>query len=136
MRKLAKICDPDFFKESPYELNQLLYNLNLNNSYYIINETTKYINENKNIKLMDKDDIIFKLEQTRIKEDNKYNIFDKFIFLLAHMGKGKTKFILKFLRRHKDKKILFISSRCTFADYVEGDFKDIGLINYQSLKKK
>lgn len=136
LRKLARYSEPDFFKNSPFDLNEQLFNLDFDDTFYIINETCKYIDENNNINLLNKNDSLFNFKSTRIEEDDHKFIFDRFIFLLAHMGKGKTSFILRFLKQNKKSKILFISSRCTFADYIEGDFNEIGLINYQSIKGK
>jgi predicted AAA+ superfamily ATPase len=57
--------------------------------YDVIIEETKYIDENNKVLFKD----------------------DKFILILAPMGKGKTQFITKYLLFNNKKSILFISTR-------------------------
>lgn len=112
--KLAKICDPDYFKHCPTELNNILVNLNID-GYEVIKEDTKYIDESNNILY--------------------YNV--KFIVIMAAMGKGKTNFIGRYLTLYPDKSILYISTRRSFADFITGEeYKNIGFVNYQTLKGK
>ena len=114
LRKLAKEDNPDFLKTfyNFNELNNNLIDLDLTN-YNIIKEETKYINN--------------------------FHIFniDKYVIIYSPMGKGKTTFIMDYLKIHFKKSMLFISTRQTFADYVSNnDFKDIGFKNYLEVENK
>jgi hypothetical protein len=112
LRKLAKICDPDFFKHCPAELNNILVDLNID-GYEVIKEDTKYIDETNKILY--------------------YNV--KFIAIMAAMGKGKTNFIGRYLTLYPEKSILYISTRRSFADFITGEeYKNIGFVNYQDFK--
>ena len=69
-------------------MNNILYDLNIDETYNIINESTKYINSDRNIIIKDTDN-----KNKSFYKDGIYNIYDKIIFLLADLGKGKTTFI-------------------------------------------
>lgn len=113
LRNLAKLCDPDFFKDAPEELIKNLFGLNLE-GYEVINEDSKYIDEKRQLLLL----------------------LVKFLIIFAPMGKGKTQFIKDYLKLYPDKSILYISCRQSFANFITGeDFKEIGLVNYMDLKK-
>lgn len=113
LRNLAKLCDPDFFKDAPEELIKNLFDLNLE-GYEVINEDSKYIDEERKLLLL----------------------LVKFLLILAPMGKGKTQFIKDYIKLNPDKSILYISCRQSFANFITGeDFKEIGLVNYLDFKE-
>jgi len=113
LRQIAKLCDPDFFKDAPEELIKNLFDLNLD-GYEVIIEDSKYIDEERKLLLL----------------------LVKFLLILAPMGKGKTQFIKDYIKLNPDKSILYISCRQSFANFITGeDFKEIGLVNYMDLKK-
>ena len=113
LRNLAKLCDPDFFKDAPEELIKNLFGLNLE-GYDVINEDSKYIDEKRQLLLL----------------------LVKFLIIFAPMGKGKTQFIKDYLKLYPDKSILYISCRQSFANFITGeDFKEIGLVNYLDFKE-
>ena len=63
----------------------------------------------------------------------------KFIIMNASMGKGKTSFILKYMKmleilKQKELSCLFLSQRKTFSNFICSEFEEFGLINYQTLK--
>ena len=202
LKKLARESEPNFFKESAEDLNNILYDLNIDETYNIINESTKYINSDRNIIIKDTDN-----KNKSFYKDGIYNVYDKIIFLLADLGKGKTTFIkndvlLKLpheeikkllleedIIKHNKKlidewneynndysndyfneqdpekkaekqkkynqkkkefkqsiikkeikttndKILYLSGRCSFANFIQGDFEILGLKNYLDCKDK
>ena len=47
IQKLARQSEPEFFKESAEDLNSILYDLNIDDTYDIIKESTKSINQLK-----------------------------------------------------------------------------------------
>jgi hypothetical protein len=113
LRQIAKLCDPDFFKDAPEELIKNLFGLNLE-GYDVIIEDSKYIDEKRDLLLL----VI------------------KFILIYAPMGKGKTQFIKDYIKLHPDKSILYLSCRQSFANFITGeDFKEIGLVNYLDFKE-
>jgi hypothetical protein len=76
----------------------------------------------------------------------------KHVILFAHLGKGKTAYIKNCLNLHiqlaindslkknlpaiPKYKILFLSSRQSFANFVEGKFSEYGIKNYMNFKKE
>jgi len=62
----------------------------------------------------------------------------KYLILNAHMGKGKTVFIKTYFNHmhfiHGDQRILFISQRKTFTNFICAEFGKYGIINYQDIK--
>ena len=62
----------------------------------------------------------------------------KYLILNAHMGKGKTTFINKYFDfmnlRHGEQRILFISQRKTFTNFICSEFAKYGIVNYQDIK--
>mgnify|MGYP003386488446 CR=1 FL=1 len=64
----------------------------------------------------------------------------KYLILNAHMGKGKTSFINKYFNNmnfmHGEQRILFISQRKTFTNFICSEFAQYGVVNYQDIKDK
>ena len=50
------------------------------------------------------------------------------------MGKGKTSFLTHYLDFLKKPRVLFISQRKTFTNFICSSFSDYGLVNYQKIK--
>jgi hypothetical protein len=55
LQKLARQSELEFFKESAEDLNSILYDLNIDDTFYIIKENTKYIKQDKNIIIKNND---------------------------------------------------------------------------------
>jgi hypothetical protein len=64
----------------------------------------------------------------------KREYLNKFLFLNAHMGKGKTSFINTMLNFKACAKILFVSQRKTFTNFICSEFNSFGIVNYQDIK--
>lgn len=64
----------------------------------------------------------------------KPDYLNKFLILNAHMGKGKTTFINTMLHAKSCKRILFVSQRKTFTNFICAEFKSFGIVNYQDIK--
>ena len=122
LKQLAKECCPDFFDEG-ISLMKSYFNPNYNN-IRIIEEDTQYISS---------------LNTT---------IQEKLIILKAQLGGGKTTSIIKFIKDHNYKRILFVSPRITFSQFISTEFdtafyldKDVNLnsdrltISMESLHK-
>lgn len=68
-------------------------------------------------------------------EDNEiefdFNMLEKkFLIIQGAMGKGKTSYISALLQYKAPKRILFISQRKTFTNFVCSDFKNYNIVNY------
>lgn len=112
LRKLAKLCVPEHFKNCPSELIKILVDLNIDD-FEEINDKNEYVDM--------KGDILHSLKKN--------------ICIQANMGSGKTKAIYHLLLKYLSKKVLFISTRRTFADFITGEeYKELGFVNYQDFK--
>ena len=122
LKQIAKECCPDFFDEG-LSLMKSYFDPNYNN-IRIIEENTQYISS---------------LNTT---------IQEKLIILKAQLGGGKTTSIIKFIKDHNYKRILFVSPRITFSKFISTEFdtafyldKDVNLnsnrltISMESLHK-
>jgi hypothetical protein len=61
--------------------------------------------------------------------------FSKYLVLDASCGKGKTTFMKKLLHRREAKRILFVSQRKTFTNFICDEFKSWGIVNYLDIYK-
>ena len=63
-----------------------------------------------------------------IEEDTQYisslnkTIQEKLIILKAQLGGGKTTSIIRFIKDHNYKRILFVSPRITFSQFISSEF--------------
>ncbi|RZK20306.1 MAG: hypothetical protein EOO43_11225, partial [Flavobacterium sp.] len=59
---------------------------------------------------------------------------NKYLILNAHMGKGKTSFISTILKVKDVKRMLFVSQRKTFTNFICSEFSQFGIVNYLDIK--
>ena len=109
LKKLARICNEKLFKELVQSDLFEYFDLNYK-KVNLIENNTKFID--------------YELMKTK----------DKFICLFAYLGKGKTTAIKSYLKENKFKKILFISPRKSFANFIEGEFAEFGIENYMKVE--
>ena len=96
LKQLAKECCPEFFDEGISLLKS--YFNPIYNNIRIIEEDTQYISS---------------LNTT---------IQEKLMILKAQLGGGKTTSIIKFIKDHDYKRILFVSPRITFSQFISTEF--------------
>ena len=120
LKKLAKLCNPDKYKELVCSVIDEYFSLDIS-GMNIIEENSDYISCTYN--------------EFSGKHELNNNIMtkDKFIILQAFMGKGKTQCIQKFLVKQQYKSILFLSPRISFSYFIQGEFNcDIYLDTFNS----
>lgn len=98
LRKLAKKCNPTYFRQQGSVFDQY-FNLNLE-GVKVIDETCKFVSQDNN------------------------NILDdaKLLILYAYLGRGKTTAIKRLLVENKYERVLWLSSRQTFAYFLSSEF--------------
>lgn len=114
LKKLAKMCNPDFFKEKNECFNEY-FDLDL--------QGIKTINEKSDF-----------LSQEGTNEENNIFTDDKIIVKFAGCGKGKTTSIKRMIKHYNFNKYLFISPRIAFATFISGEFDCDCYINKYSEK--
>ncbi|RZK20895.1 MAG: hypothetical protein EOO43_10915 [Flavobacterium sp.] len=72
-------------------------------------------------------------ESGEVVKKREYN--KKYLILNAHMGKGKTSFISTILKVKDVTRMLFVSQRKTFTNFICSEFSQFGIVNYNTRKK-
>ena len=97
LKQLAKESHPEYFDEGIIRLDQY-FNPNCD-GIRIIEEDTQYLSSL-----------------------NKIFLIEKIILLRAQLGGGKTTAIKKFIEQNNCKRILFVSPRITFSQFISTEF--------------
>jgi len=113
LKKLCRLCNADNYKKL---VKSELF------EYFELDLQKINLIEDKGI--TEKNYVNWKL----MLNDNKMQIIS------ACMGGGKTFGIKQYLNKINFKKILFVSPRKSFSDFIEGEFKEFGINNYQDKK--
>jgi hypothetical protein len=83
----------------------------------VINESSRFLGCNE------ENEFVMKKE---------YN--NKFLLLNAQMGKGKSNGINALLSLHTEERVLFVSQRKTFTNFICSEFKNLQIKNYLDIK--
>ena len=100
------------FSENCKNCKKVVGNLNDKNVFNnAIKINNKYLNENDKMKEL-------------------INKFEKTLIIKSNMGTGKTEIVCNYIDKHKPKRILWISTRQTYASNIHERLKKFKFINY------
>jgi hypothetical protein len=100
------------FSENCKKCKKIVGNLNDKNIYdNAIKINNKYLNDNEKINKL-------------------INKFDKTLIVKSNMGTGKTEIVCDYIKLHEPKRILWISTRQTYASNIHERLKNYNFINY------